>query len=91
MLSGVAILAEAVGLAMMIVAKVRYTGLETFGPLITGLVGAGLTVASAIAGLAIASIGLKRSKDRQVRAPFLTIAVVVHAAVFVLFVLLIAY
>jgi len=81
-LSWVAVLLEILGAAIFIVEGSKYTGLETLGAMIVGLAGFVLIFGASIAGLVIAAIGLKRSRDRHVRALPLNIAFVIHLAVF---------
>jgi hypothetical protein len=83
-ISCVAAIAAVIGivLAVLMLSGDNQRGLEGIGGFIVALFGLGLTLVSSAVGMIASGIGLKRARNRQVRAPALNVAFVVNLIVF---------
>lgn len=82
LVSWTALVAAVAALPIVAFTRSQYTGMETIGYAAVGILALAAAVACGAAGMVAAGIGLKRARDREIRVPALTAALVLNVIAF---------
>lgn len=76
------VIAAAAGYAVFVYTRNDYHGIEDLGVALVGIAALGVVLLSSVVGMVAAGVGLRAARQRQVRIPALTVALVLNLVAF---------